>query len=494
MAITRRFFIGGAASFGALAGCRAFNAPAGLCRSGAKLRIGIVSDIHVDAARGDFKKFGDTETLEHALRYFAERGADGVMIVGDMADNGLKNQLQCVADAWNRVFPGNRAADGRPVEKLFVYGNHDVEGQDYDHFSTRYFEKSSLEAMKICNDPKRAWEEIFDEEYAPVWKKTVKGYDFIGAHWVQGHWEGIAPVRDWFAKNAKSLDPKAPFFFCQHLHPRGTCHLGHAWGEEGEKTAYAREALNAFPNAVAFSGHSHTPLTDPSAIWQGEFTSIGTSSLRYGGGEYPMVCPTGYENGKTPKSDGFDQKAVDAAKLMGDEEREYAGWRTRQGMLMSVFDDQIVFERRDFINDESLGDDWVVPLGDSRPFTPEANRALKAVPAFPCGAELAVEEGVRKNRKGEETSAVIVSFPSAQADALGRPRDYEIVCEQEGREVFRRYLIDKGYSFSRRRASKTLHAVLPKSIFPTGTVSVRVIPRTVNDVKGDALVVERSFT
>ena len=49
MDFSRRSFIGGAFSFGALAGCRAFRAPAGLFSGdGAKLVLGVVSDIHVD--------------------------------------------------------------------------------------------------------------------------------------------------------------------------------------------------------------------------------------------------------------------------------------------------------------------------------------------------------------------------------------------------------------------------------------------------------------
>ena len=39
---------------------------------------------------------------------------------------GLIRELESFAAVWNRVFPGDRGADGRPVVKLFVTGNHDV--------------------------------------------------------------------------------------------------------------------------------------------------------------------------------------------------------------------------------------------------------------------------------------------------------------------------------------------------------------------------------
>ncbi|MBR5052798.1 MAG: metallophosphoesterase, partial [Bacteroidaceae bacterium] len=88
------------------------------------LVIGIVSDIHLRGA--------DTaETFIHALEYFREHKVDGVIIAGDMADQGLVPQLQTVADAWFKVFPKNKGLNGKRTEPLFVYGNHDVEAHTW---------------------------------------------------------------------------------------------------------------------------------------------------------------------------------------------------------------------------------------------------------------------------------------------------------------------------------------------------------------------------
>ena len=277
MDLSRRNFIGGALSFGALAGCRAFRAPAGMFSGdGAKLVLGVVSDIHVDAAKGDFKKFGDTAQFERTLRWFDAQGVDGVVVAGDMADNGMINQLECVGEAWFRVFPdGRSASDGRKVEQLFVYGNHDFEGQGYDKFDFRYFEKKSFEAAQIRRDPAAAWKHVFHEEYAPIWLKEVKGYQFVGAHWHLGKdaWSGIPAVEDWFRDHAAEIGRDKPFFFIQHCHPKDTVYGDEAWCPD---KGYATRALSAFPNAIAFTGHSHTSLTDERSIWQGAFTSIGT--------------------------------------------------------------------------------------------------------------------------------------------------------------------------------------------------------------------------
>ena len=399
MALSRRSFLGGALATGAFVGCRAFRAPSGLFAGGApNLVLGVISDIHVDTGKGDFKKFGDTEQFEKTLRWFDAEGADGVVIAGDLADNGMVNQLECVGEAWFRVFPAGRSrTDGRKVEQLFVYGNHDLEGQRYDQFGFRYFEKTSFEAAQICRDPAKAWKLAFREDYAPIWTKEVKGYRFVGAHWKDGKdaWDGIPEVEPWFKGHADLIDRTKPFFFIQHPHPRGTVYGADAWGAD---KGYATRALSAFPNAIAFTGHSHESLTDERSIWQGAFTSVGTASLRYGG-----------------SVDQYEQ---------------------RQGMLVKVYDDRIVFIRRDFLHDASLGDDWVVPLplGGAKPFAFETRKAEGAAPRFPDGAAPVVwpYEDAEKKSWGWK-----VKIPCATAGAT-RAFRYEVravFTDADGRRV-----------------------------------------------------------
>lgn len=55
------------------------------------------------------------------------RSLDDLIVAGDMADRGLLSEPQRVGDVWHHV----KADDGRYAEKLFVYGNHDMEGFTY---------------------------------------------------------------------------------------------------------------------------------------------------------------------------------------------------------------------------------------------------------------------------------------------------------------------------------------------------------------------------
>ena len=435
MDFSRRSFIGGAFSFGALAGCRAFRAPAGLFSGdGAKLVLGVVSDIHVDAGKGDFRKFGDTAQFERTLRWFDAQGVDGVVVAGDMADNGMINQLECVGEAWFRVFPGGRAADGRRVEQLFVYGNHDFEGQNYDKFDFRYFEKKSFEAAQIRRDPAAAWKLVFHEEYSPIWFKEVRGYQFVGAHWSLGPdpWHGIPEVETWFRENAAKIDRTKPFFFIQHPHPKDTVYGEEAWCPD---KGYATRALSAFPNAIAFTGHSHTSLTDERSVWQGAFTSIGTSSLRYGG--------------------------------------SVSQYEQRQGMLVKVYEDRVVIVRRDFLHDESLGDDWIIPLpaADAKPFAYDVRKARDAAPEFAADAKLAVTR---------EEKGWLVTIPCADAAAT-RAFRYEVATglkDKDGKALtFRAY--DAKYNMPRFMSGAPTKYLVKDEALPKGADGKALAPKIV---------------
>ena len=185
--ISRRWFIGGLASFGAFGGCRMFSAQAGTFTKGKpNVTFGVVSDVHVrlGSTGTGFANDHDTATLIHTFEWFRAQGVDAVMIVGDIADKGLVDELQFVADAWFKVFPNDKAPDGRHVQRLFVYGNHDYEGFNYGGYAKKLWPDETERAKHVLRtDQKANWEKIFHEEYAPVMCWNVNGYTFVGAHW-----------------------------------------------------------------------------------------------------------------------------------------------------------------------------------------------------------------------------------------------------------------------------------------------------------------------
>ena len=455
--ISRRFFIGGAASFGAFGGCRLF-AGSGFASGRPRIRFGVVSDIHITlrSKEGDTEQSSKNElTFVHTLEWFRDKGVDAVIVAGDMADQGIIDQLAIVAEAWNRVFPGDRAPDGRKVERLFVYGNHDLGGIPYTRGYIEGKTDDEINKLIIYPDPKAAWEKVFNEPFEPIWTKEVKGYRFVGAHWwsargCTGRNEKFNNgIVDWYDAHAKEIDPSLPFFHIQHPHPLNTCYGPWAWGRDVGLTT---KALSAFPNAVSFSGHSHYPLTDERSVWQGAFTSVGTGSLRYvhyGYNEYP---PYGFANSYTPS--GAEMRKIDAAKLQA---RVKDAYQCRQGMLWSVYDDHMVAERREFLSGTNLGEDWVVPLptAEPKPFS-FVERAKKiGAPAFPEGAALRVERAKAKTRgaaanrdfpaiKSEEKDCLKVVIPAAVAKDGARAYHFEVsVVGSDGAAALtRRVLVD----------------------------------------------------
>lgn len=446
--MNRRAFIGGAfAAWGAW-GCRSV-----FGKREPNLRFGVVSDVHVCAGgRRDHGSSGDTYYFRKAMEYYRAQKVDAVMIAGDIADGGKEAELQEVARAWFEVFP-----DGCGVEKLFVAGNHDWWGTE------------SVARQKAL------WEKVWREPYESLWHKTVKGYHFLGKHWEE---TGFGELYFWLRKNGSILRGEKPFFYVQHPHPMNTCNGEYAWGRDG---GLVNSALYNYPNAVVFSGHSHYSQLDERSIWQGDFTSVNTGSLRYG-------CPPDsgdgpgrwYENGVK----GPDDKLMPPANVM----------ETKTGLLVEVYDDAIVYVRRDFQNDRSLGPDWVQPLpaNAQAPAMGFAERAAKECPpAFASGATITVKELTAKPRKGEAVPALDIRFPAANAGGA-RPFVYEIRVTGDGEPLVREVLAE-GFDQAPEHpaALGESHAVLAKASLPAGLRTIAVTPVSSLGVRGRPLLCDR---
>jgi len=489
---TRRRFIGAIASTGALAGCRAFS-PTGGDRP--LLRIGVVSDVHFRLAKdGDRLEDGyGAETFEKALEYYRDMGVDAVVIAGDMADSGLAGELKAIADTWYRVFPDDRAPDGRRVERVFTFGNHDAYGRLRG--GRVVAGEDGVRSESIEADPRRVWDECFHEEWKPFFSKSVKGFDFFGAHWRPGVWcngyyeTGCSGCKDAFAGLMAKSDPSRPFFYVQHPHPRGTVYGKCAWGaDDGSAT----ELLSRFPNAVAFSGHSHEPLTNELSIWRGAFTSVATGTLRQLGASHvwnPMR-QAGYENGKcnihVPEIKRADRPLYyakyDAPKMMPN---EASRCDVRIGQLVSVYDDRIEFDRREFASGIDIGEPWVVEL-PARPRS-FAARAKEARPAqFPSGAALSAVVATAKTRGLKRTDceeippaeqpALKLTFPAATEG--GVVVEYEIAASNEAGERWDTRICAVGGFFPRLHEmfARPVSATVPLAALPKGASSVEVTP------------------
>ena len=398
--LTRREALKGMAGVGLLAGMGWMREAGAAMASGALLKMGVLSDIHL-------KNPGDEATFLKALEYFRDRGAEAVLIAGDFADTGRISQARMLADAWSKVFPNDTAPDGRHVERLFVYGNHCVLGWTWGDPYKDNEAGAKAEAIGYGDNRARIWDELFHEEYKPIWMKTVKGIPVIGAHWEERD-SGIA-IEDFMKLHGREIDPKLPFVYTQHAHPKDTCFGSWAWGHDDGRST---RALSPFSNAVAFSGHSHYTLTDERTVWQGAFTSINTSSLKYSSTDYALR--------ENINGNGFGFRGENRSHRMG----QVGTGDGRQGMLVSYFDDHLAIERREFVYGQALGEDWVVPLPAANETYSYAKRAAQRVtPEFAAGAKVAVEVKPKKDEK--DFTHVELAFPAAKIRSGCRVYEYE---------------------------------------------------------------------
>ena len=403
--MTRREFLKGAfgtLGFGASGACgRLFAAPLGWKPSATpNLVFGVIRDTHLMSSFGENEmpvwdrgkkadwKENPVRYLVAALKYFRERKVDAVMHGGDFADTGLMSEMMWHAEAWRRVFPRNRGLDGKKVEKLFVTGNHDCEGMPR---ARRAYPDDAEYARRMFNaDIPGNWERIWGEQYEPVWHKTVKGYHFFGRHFGEDSMKMASLVKAGIQK-FNLEDGAKPYFFLSHT---GSC------GAENEAF---RQALSGLHNAVAFYGHWHSSFANWNTIkfWLGKTTP----EL-----QIPLYSPWfAYDQ-------SMNCQYITTAKL----ENWQAGGAFRQGFIVNVYDDMIVFERHEFGTHGRIGEDWVLPLGESHPHPLCAERLRKriGVPQF------AEEAKLKFVRCGEDAFNVLV--PLAGANPGARVFAYEL--------------------------------------------------------------------
>ena len=392
--LNRRDFLYASAGFaGATWSGLAFGAP-----ETPLLKVGVLSDIHLsDEAHRSSASF--VRIYEKMLRLYREAGVDAVIIAGDFTNGGTMTEMRVSCESWKKVFAG-----GPEPVRVFVTGNHEKV----------YFEKAVKDGKQdsdtvkdgLYRDIRTNWKALFGEEWSPFFIKKVKGYSFVGAHWGENLDEKA--LRAFMDAHRAELVGTRPFFFVQHAHPKNTCYGPTAWDQHNGGCTAA--VLSDYPNAVAFSGHTHYSLVDERSVWQGAFTSIGTSAIRC-----VYLPDAGHENSGSKRRMNWVRGGA-------------------QGMLMSVYADRLVLERYDAASMQRLGEDWSVPV-PANPSAPAYAFDVRArtapAPAFASGAKLTVTTRRGKDPKGQEEDQLVVSFPAAagRGDSLSRVFDYEVRVE-----------------------------------------------------------------
>jgi len=419
MNLSRRAFLAGGSATLLVSGCRTCD----WLGCSPNLRFGVVSDIHVTTP-------ASSALFEKSLRYFKSRGVDAVVVPGDLTDWGLAGSLKYVREAWDRVFAGT------DVVPLFCTGNHDYDGWAYSDMAVEMRANgfSGADAVVTARDAAKdnaqmaaAWQAAFGEDFDVVRLRTVKGYDFVSCEYRE-----MEKLGEWMAAHGKRLSGDKPFFYFQHLPIKGTTCDSFVWADNG----IVKPVLDRFPNAIAFTGHTHQPFVDERLIWQGTFTAISTPSLSY------ACFPRGdFENGGGTRA-GNAKQTMPMLPMRRD-------LRGGQGFVVSVYEDEMVVERVDLEEDGAEGAPaWIVPLGTSaHPFDEGVRAAASVAPVFPCGATLAAETRNTENRRGFWTIVMNCEFPAATMPNGGRVHYYEITARpKDGTEPLVKKFFSPAYA------------------------------------------------
>lgn len=362
-------------------------------------RVGIISDVHIGANASNIT------ALQEALQYYKSKNVDAIVCVGDIGHDKME-YLDGFNEAVQAVFP-NGTDD---TVKIFVMGNHDTYAFNNAGYKAGTAEHNTAVEDYFANtfgvtaDAGRAGLNYY---------KIINGYVFAGLY-IQ------TPIeeREAFVQQVFSL-PEAqgkPVFLVMHEIPVGSIYIAQ-YNPNSTSEMQMHEILKNYPNAVVLAGHSHNPLADERALWQGEYTAVSCGSL-FG----PSVEENMYEGG-----------TVNGSFQPGN-------WGAKHALYMEIRKAGINIERYDFTNDAKLGKDWFIPVNDGvvdrTPYNYELRTQAAVAPEFAADAQATAQP--------LSESMIRITFP-------GSPTIYENMDDIVHSYIIRAYNDDTGELLATKR-------------------------------------------
>ena len=220
------------------------------------IRFAVASDTHIsDSGNIQARRFRKLFSSAYA---YAESCADyskldAVIVAGDMTNQGMDYEY----DAFNSV-ASRGLKEGTLL--LTVMGNHEFVNENGAEV---YLEKSGS---------------TYDKH------EVINGIHFIGisaSSFQNSSYssESLTYLENELAAAAEDGGPDKPIIVFMHHHIKDTVYVSSEWYTDS--SAPLKRMFNKYPQVIFFSGHSHGPVNNPTSIWQGGFTALGTGTLSY---------------------------------------------------------------------------------------------------------------------------------------------------------------------------------------------------------------------
>ena len=218
------------------------------------MRIGIISDVQMNTYSQDWGE----RNLSKAFAMLSGMDIDFLFHVGDLANNTELEVFHKYIAMKERYFPG------REIPEIFCTGNHEFWTTRDRAGSMKHHEAISRIVSQKGDNPLHI---------------VFKGYDFLSLvdEKAPSYSKDLLEKLEAELDKAVARDDKKPIFLLTHFPPAET--MVGSYRSSGSREL--RELLDQYPQVVSFSGHTHDPLENERAIWQGEFTAITTSTLSY---------------------------------------------------------------------------------------------------------------------------------------------------------------------------------------------------------------------
>ncbi len=235
------------------------------------LSFAIMSDIHIasdtDTAAADKYK----KAVDLAVKY-SNNDLDLVMIAGDLVQNLMYDDKAETAikeiDAF-KMFTDQIIPKG--VGLLFCTGNHDRSSKNgYEENFSAAFRSTQADIDRYYS-----YDVVEDCDYSKGLRHAVvNGYHFLSVGMHQNYVSYLKPILE----KLTAEDPLKPIFVQYHFPSEDT--VFETKYSDTTKQPAMRELLSGYPQVVFFSGHTHSPIENPRAIWQGDYTALDTASVR----------------------------------------------------------------------------------------------------------------------------------------------------------------------------------------------------------------------